>query len=63
MNILDPRYMKGFNDGLTQAKKEATNALNEFLTERMESLTNIPGIGPATAEKIHFHFIERLYEK
>lgn len=59
MNPLDPAYMKGFNDG----QKEAVTKFHDFLTERMESLITVDGIGKKTVEKVHFHLIERLREK
>lgn len=57
---MNPHLIQVWNKGREAGKKEATELFHEFLTERMQTLQDIPGIGEKTAWKVHQHFIERL---
>ena len=57
---LDPAYMKGFNAGLKAGKNQAAALMSDFIVERMESLQDVPGIGEKTADKVSFHFLDRM---
>ncbi len=57
-NPLDPTLMKAWNKGREEGKNEATEKFYRFLVGRMESLTEIEGVGKKTAFKIQTHFLE-----
>ena len=56
MNPLDPMYLKGLNDG----KKQAGIEFESYITEMLSTLTDVPGIGDKTAERITEHFMQGM---
>lgn len=63
INPLDPTLMKAWNSGRNAGITEARDEFHKFLTEKMQTLTDIQGIGEKTAWKIHEHFIRELEGK
>ena len=58
----NPVYQQGFEVGKQIGYQEATDIFHSFLTKHMQTITDIPGIGPITAWKIHEHFIKGMDE-
>lgn len=56
----NPVFQQGFEQGRQVGKHEATEFIHSYLNERMESLTEIPGIGRKTAEKVFEHIQEGI---
>lgn len=61
--LMSPAMRKTFNKGKEAGVKEATDIFHSFLSERMQTLMTIPGIGEKTAWKVHEHFIEGTDER
>lgn len=55
---LNPLYLKGFNDGTRNGKKEASLKFTEYLIERVNTLKDIKGIGDQKAMLIQNHLLE-----
>ncbi|WP_342512272.1 hypothetical protein MKY34_16835 [Sporosarcina sp. FSL K6-1522] len=62
-NPLDPTVMMAWNKGREAGKKEATEIFYEFLTGKMQTLTEIDGVGEKTAAKIRLHMLTELDNK
>lgn len=58
-NPLDPAAMMAWNKGREVGKKEATETFYEYLTGKMQALTDIEGVGEKTAAKIRLHMLTR----
>ena len=64
----NPVYEKGFQAGVEAgaevgrevAIQEFTDKFYTFLTEGMESLTDVKGIGEVTADKVRIHLLEYM---
>lgn len=52
----NPVYQAGYEKG----KADALQAYYDFLMDRMQTLTDIPGIGEKTAWKIQEHFLKGM---
>lgn len=59
---LDPIYLKGFNDGTKHGEKQALEKFYNFITERMDTIEKVEGIGERTAWKIHKHLFDGMVE-
>lgn len=59
-NLLDPTAIKAWNKGREAGKKEATDIFYEFLAGRMQTLTEIEGVGEKIAAKIRLHMLTRV---
>lgn len=55
---MDPNLIVAWNKGREAGKKEATEMFNNFLIEKMQTLTEISGIGEKIAWKIQEHFLQ-----
>ena len=53
-------FERGFDEGVEIAQRESSMLFSQFLKERFESLTDVPGIGEKTKIKLHNHFMEEL---
>ncbi|MCJ8008919.1 hypothetical protein ACFFF5_21125 [Lederbergia wuyishanensis] len=56
----NPVFQKGFEQGRQVGYQEATDIFHKFLSERMQTLTDIPGIGEKTAWKVHEHLLKGM---
>lgn len=63
INPLNPVYLKGFNDGSKHGEQQALEKFHHFITDRMATLEEIPGVGEKTAWKIHKHLLDGMIEK
>ena len=61
-NPLDPTLTQAWNKGREAGKKEALDQFYGFLKDRMQTLTEIEGIGDKTAWKIQEHFLKVMKE-
>lgn len=52
---MNPDYWRGFNAGMKEAEKKASMAAAQVLAFYIESLKNVPGIGPKTYQRIVQH--------
>lgn len=59
---IDPMLTQAWNKGREAGKQEALDQFYGFLKERMESLTEIEGVGSKTAMKIQMHFLDVMKE-
>lgn len=59
INNLDPKYMKGFNDGVKHGEEKSLDKIGVFINEKILTIDQVDGIGKKTAEKIHNHMLGR----
>jgi hypothetical protein len=52
---MNPDYWRGFNDGKRAGEKEAREKAAQLLAFYLESLKEVPGIGPKTWQRIVEH--------
>lgn len=52
----NPVYQRGYEAG----RDEALDIFHSFLSNRMQTITDIPGIGEKTAWKIQEHFLQGM---
>lgn len=57
---LNPIYWQGFNDGVKRGKRQSLETFHKYLTHRLSTLEEIPGVGEKTAWKIRNHLIDEL---
>ena len=55
-----PHLQRIYNQGVRDGADLASNTLQDFMDERIESLKDIPGIGGKTIERIIEHFKEGM---
>lgn len=52
-------YKQGFMNGVKAGEEHAMKNMAGYIREKIDTLTDIPGIGEKTARKIKNHFLEK----
>lgn len=60
---LDPALIKAWNKGREAGKKEAIELFMKLVNDRMDTITEIKGIGEQRAWQIREHFIKGMEEQ
>lgn len=58
-----PHLQRIYNEGVRDGGNIAAHGLQDYLDERIESLTSIPGIGDKTIQKVIEHFRAGVVKK
>lgn len=58
----NPVFQQAYEQGKQAGYQEATDIFHKFLNERMQTISEIPGIGEKTAWKVHEHFLKGMEE-
>lgn len=62
VNPMDPKLIEAWNKGRKAGYAEAEQTLAKFISDKMQSLTELEGIGEKTAWKIQEHFLKGMVE-